>query len=274
VTPPPRQRLSAQSSCNEQQLLSPPFSDNDNGSQFTLTPQSLYTPPEYPADFEMVDIPDLNVGYFDDDDEPGVGDQTMVEPQIDLMAVNDKLAVLKSNEPESEYANQSIGTEPVTYADVAIQASEEEPCEEEPIAPHFCVNCALAQHDVEAKDVVLEDCRRELADAEMTIQDLRLENGELREQVADREAIIGYLDHQHAADAEAHRVALEQRDEWVNDALEGQAVVHAELVDKVGVVEQWRGKYDAAMVTVSRLKGVLGGVFGQISTVADILVID
>jgi len=272
VTPPLSQRLSAHGSYNEQHLLSPPFSDgSDHESQFTPTPQSLYTPPEYPADFDMFDIPGSYGSVNDgDDDDAGAGDFTMVEPEIDLMAVNDKLAGIKASEPEPEYMNQCVSTESVTYADVAVQAPDNDDApSQRPLALRFYIKYALAQHTVDLQELQLDEHKRALEDAEVAIYDLRLENTELREQVADREAVIGYVEEQRAGEAEAHRVALEQRDEWVSDALEGQAVVHAELIDKVGMLELLKGKYDAVKVKLSRFQEAFGGIQGHIGAVAD-----
>ncbi|KLO03751.1 hypothetical protein SCHPADRAFT_767185, partial [Schizopora paradoxa] len=97
ATPPPP-HLSAHGSFNEQHLLSPPFSDeDDHESQFTPTPKSLYTPPDYPV-VDMFAMPGSYgsvAGDNDNDDDLGEGDITMVEPHIDLTAVNDKLAGFK-----------------------------------------------------------------------------------------------------------------------------------------------------------------------------------
>jgi len=219
----------------------------------------------------MFDIPGSYGSVNDgDDDDAGAGDFTMVEPEIDLMAVNDKLAGIKASEPEPEYMNQCVSTESVTYADVAVQAPDNDDApSQRPLALRFYIKYALAQHTVDLQELQLDEHKRALEDAEVAIYDLRLENTELREQVADREAVIGYVEEQRAGEAEAHRVALEQRDEWVSDALEGQAVVHAELIDKVGMLELLKGKYDAVKVKLSRFQEAFGGIQGHIGAVAD-----
>ncbi|KLO05597.1 hypothetical protein SCHPADRAFT_946785 [Schizopora paradoxa] len=206
-------------------------------------------------------------GDNDNDDDLGEGDITMVEPHIDLTAVNDKLAGFKASEFELDYVDQGIGTESPTYSDVEIDATSPS----RPLALLFGVKYAMARRAVEQRDEQIAVQKQALDDADVVLKGLAVENAELREHVSDQEDIIGNLEAQRDADAERHQVELAQKDELLTDALEGQAVVQAELKHKTGLFEIMRPKYDALKDLVKGLRGGLGIFFEAHAGVAEIL---
>ncbi|KLO04608.1 hypothetical protein SCHPADRAFT_947583 [Schizopora paradoxa] len=182
----------------------------------------------------------------------------MVEPHIDLTAVNDKLAGFKASEFELDYVDQGIGTESPTYSDVEIDATSPS----RPLALLFGVKYAMARRAVELRDEQIAVQKQALDDADLVLKGLRVENAELREHVSDQEDIIGNLEAQRDDDAERHLVELAERDEMLTDALEGQMVIYAELNDKIQKLEQLReefGEKNKALLRYRRKIDVIRG---------------